>query len=117
MYRIQKTILVSASHKLELSYPSECSNRHGQNWVITVYLQAKKLDGNGMIADFAHIKKKIKRHLDHKYLNYTSKEIGNPTAENIAKFVCDMIDYCYRVDVEECPGSLATYIEEGFGEL
>ncbi|MBO4551501.1 MAG: 6-carboxytetrahydropterin synthase, partial [Bacteroidaceae bacterium] len=35
MYYISKRLVISASHRLELSYPSKCSQLHGHNWTIT----------------------------------------------------------------------------------
>lgn len=115
MYKIKKTIMVSASHRLVLDYESECTNRHGHNWLITVYFAARELDYHGMVTDFAHIKARIKKQFDHKFLNDVMNV--NPTAENIAQHVCLMFGKCYRVDVEECPGSLATFIDESYGEI
>ena len=37
MYYIEKSLEVSASHHLNLSYESKCSNVHGHNWHIKVY--------------------------------------------------------------------------------
>ncbi|WP_301342289.1 6-carboxytetrahydropterin synthase, partial [uncultured Muribaculum sp.] len=44
MYYVTKRIEISASHRLELSYPSKCSRLHGHNWVITVYCRARELN-------------------------------------------------------------------------
>ena len=33
----------------------------------------------------------------------------NPTAENMAKWICDHIPYCIRVSVQETEGNVATY--------
>ena len=33
----------------------------------------------------------------------------NPTAENIAKWICDQIPECYKVSVQESEGNTATY--------
>ncbi|MCI6781676.1 MAG: 6-carboxytetrahydropterin synthase, partial [Dialister sp.] len=33
----------------------------------------------------------------------------NPTAENIAKWLCDRIPHCIRVSVQETEGNVATY--------
>ena len=56
MYYIKKTMEVSASHSLSLSYESKCTNLHGHNWVITVYCKSEKLNADGMVCDFTHIK-------------------------------------------------------------
>lgn len=108
MYRIQKRLEISGAHSLTLDYESKCSNVHGHNWIINIYMQAKELDKNGMILDFTVIKKKILDKLDHKNLN----EIVdfNPTAENIAKWICDELgEKCYKVTVQESEGNTAEY--------
>ena len=56
MYYIQKTLDISASHHLTLSYESKCTRVHGHNWRITVFCKARELDENGLVADFGHIK-------------------------------------------------------------
>ena len=60
-----------------------------------------------MVTDFTHIKKTVKDNLDHKYINKILKI--NPSAENIAKWICDNIDNCYKVSVQESEGNIATY--------
>lgn len=44
MYYIQKTLDVSASHHLTLTYDSKCTRVHGHNWKITVFCKARELD-------------------------------------------------------------------------
>ena len=108
MYKIQKRLEISGAHSLKLDYESKCSNLHGHNWIVYIYLQAKELDNNGMILDFTVIKKRILDKLDHKNLN----EIFdfNPTAENIAKWICDELgEKCYKVTVQESEGNTAEY--------
>lgn len=108
MYKIQKRLEISGAHSLTLDYESKCSNLHGHNWIVYIYLQAKELDNNGMILDFTVIKKRILDKLDHKNLN----EIFdfNPTAENIAKWICDELgEKCYKVTVQESEGNTAEY--------
>ena len=69
MYYISKRLVISASHHLELSYPSKCSQLHGHNWTITVYCKARELNKDGMVIDFKLIKQKIESQLDHANLN------------------------------------------------
>lgn len=108
MYKIQKRLEISGSHRLNLDYDSKCSNIHGHNWIINIFMQAKELDNNGMILDFTVIKKKIIDKLDHKHLNDVFD--FNPTAENIAKWICDEIgEKCYKVTVQESEGNTAAY--------
>lgn len=114
MYYLKKTMEVSASHFLHLPYESKCKNLHGHNYIITVYCKSEQLDENGMVVDFAHIKE-IVNEFDHNNINtisYFAKNKINPTAENMAKYILHNIENCYRVDVEETSGNVATYVEE-----
>lgn len=107
MYYVQKTLTISAAHNLSLSYESKCENLHGHNWVITVSCRARELDANGMVVDFTQVKEKIHGYLDHGNLNELLP--FNPTAENIARWICEQIDNCYRVEVQESEGNVAIY--------
>lgn len=107
MYKIQKRMEISASHKLNLDYDSKCRNYHGHNWIVIVYCKAEKLNHNGMVIDFTHVKRIIHDKLDHQCLN--DQLSFNPTAENIAKWIVDNVDNCYRADVQESEGNTASY--------
>jgi len=110
MYEIKKRIEISTAHKLNLSYKSKCSELHGHNFIVDVYLRSEKLNSNGMIMDFSLIKAKIQDKFDHKVINDV---VGfNPTAENFAKYICDeLAPFCYRVDVQENENNTASYIK------
>ena len=110
MYYIKKTIEIAACHRLSLSYPSKCTQLHGHNWLITIYCKAKTLNPNGMVIDFTHVKEMIKQRLDH--ANLSEVFTFNPTAENIARWVVDSIDTCYRADVQESENNIASYEED-----
>lgn len=107
MYYLQKRLEISASHYLTLDYESKCQNLHGHNWIITVFCKSETLDKNGMVTDFSKIKELINNKIDHKNLN----EIFdfNPTAENMAYWVCQNVPNCYRVDIQESEGNVASY--------
>ena len=107
MYYIEKTIKISAAHRLELNYESKCRHLHGHNWKITVYCRSEKLDENGMVVDFSEIKHRIKRVLDHQVLNEVLP--FNPTAENIARWCTEQIPHCYKTVVQESEGNVASY--------
>lgn len=139
MFEIKKTLVVSIAHNLKLTYESKCQNLHGHDLKITVYCSSEELDENSMVVDFTAIKKLVSDKLDHNYLNEIEgvgfvfdrefvvtddetpkKIIKNPTAENLAQWVCEQVNsflvtsnpyaLCFRVDVEETEGNLAIYI-------
>lgn len=107
MYYIKKTFEISASHRLNLSYESKCEQLHGHNWIVTIHCKSKELDENGMVIDFTHIKRAIRDRLDHTNLNDILP--FNPTAENIARWICEQIPQAYRVDVVESLNNEASY--------
>ena len=107
MFYIQKRMEISAAHRLNLSYESKCQNLHGHNWHVTIYCKAEELNQDGMVCDFTHIKKAIHEKLDHQYLNDIFP--FNPTAENMARWMCEQIPTCYKVSVQESDGNIATY--------
>lgn len=109
MYYLKKRLEISGAHNLKLDYESKCSNLHGHNWIVTIYMKSKELDQNGMILDFTHIKKKISDKLDHQYINDVIPDM-NPTAENMARWIAvELGEKCYRVDVQESEGNIASY--------
>jgi len=129
MFKVQKTLEVAISHHLNLPYESSCKRSHGHNLLITVYCVSEVLNSEGMVIDFKKIKRIVHDQLDHNNLNEieglgfefasfdSSKQLQienkriekNPTAERIAYWICMQIDSCYRVDVQESIGNVATY--------
>lgn len=107
MYYVTKQIEISAAHKLNLDYESKCTSMHGHNWIITVHCRASQLNANGMVTDFTHIKHTVMGRLDHACINDVIDV--NPTAENLAKWICDNVPNCWRVDVRESEGNTASY--------
>lgn len=108
MYRVHKRLEISGAHSLSLDYESKCRNLHGHNWVIVITMESEKLDSSGMVCDFTKIKKEISDRLDHKNLNDIFD--FNPTAENIARWICSMLgDKCVKVSVQESEGNIAEY--------
>lgn len=111
-YEVSKKMEIAGCHHLNLPYESKCKNWHGHNWLITVTVKTNTLE-NDMVIDFTHIKKRVHGKLDHTNLN----EIFdfNPTAENIAKWICDEINsiredaYCTQVVIQESEGNIAVY--------
>ena len=87
MYYITKRIEVAYAHQLSLDYTSKCRNLHGHNGVITLYCCAESLND---VFDF------------------------NPTAENLARWLCDQVPQCYKVTFQESEGNVAAYVKPGF---
>lgn len=106
MYTVIKRIEIAGSHKLTLPYESKCSNLHGHNWIIKIVCQSEELTDYGMVVDFTKIKEMVGK-LDHQNLNDVL--LFNPTAENIAKYLCDNIPHCVKVSVQESEGNVAIY--------
>ncbi len=107
MYTVIKRMEVSAAHSLKLSYESKCENLHGHNWIITVWCRSRELNSDGMVIDFSSVKNTIKKQLDHRNLNEVLP--FNPTAENLACWICGQIPFCIKVEVRESESSIAVY--------
>ena len=107
MYTVTKRIEVSGAHKLNLPYQSKCKNLHGHNWIIYVTCESETLNESGMVVDFVEIKD-IVMELDHNDINAVLKDI-NPTAENIARWICEQVPNCVKVEVQESEGNVAIY--------
>lgn len=106
MYYISKKIEIAGAHCLQLDYDSPCTNLHGHNWQVEVFCKAEELDNNGMVVDFSYVSQVVKQ-LDHKCLNDVLDV--NPTAENIARWICERVPHCYKVSVQESAGNIAIY--------
>lgn len=91
--RIGTEIEISCAHKLELPYESKCQNLHGHNYLIKVELEGT-LNKQGMVVDFAHLKRIIKEKYDHQVIRMGV----NPTAENMVNNIIDYLRTQLKVD-------------------
>ncbi len=107
MYLVKKRMEISAAHSLQLSYRSKCEDLHGHNWIVDIYCRSESLNEDGMVVDFTHIKETVMSRLDHQNLNDVIPL--NPTAENIARWICEQIPLCYKVEVRESENNSAIY--------
>lgn len=107
MYYVRKRIEISAAHRLDLDYESKCTKMHGHNWIIIVECRSRNLNQNGMVVDFTLIKELVTQRLDHSVINEVID--GNPTAENIARWIVDTVPNCWRCEVQESEGNVAIY--------
>ena len=122
MYEITVERTFSSAHQLR-GYKGSCENLHGHNWRVMVTLSSKKLDSLGMIVDFRELKNRVEAVvllLDHKFINEIAPfDKINPTAENISKYIYDMVAGSLdtavarveRVKVWESEKAAATYYE------
>jgi 6-pyruvoyltetrahydropterin/6-carboxytetrahydropterin synthase len=111
MYYIKKRFEISAAHRLQLSYESKCTNLHGHNWIVTVECRSRELNQDGMVVDFTEVKRKVMGLFDHQILNDVVN--FNPTAENLARYIVDIIPECFRCEIQESEGNSATYEIDG----
>lgn len=107
MYYVSKRLEISSAHSLHLSYESKCEALHGHNWIVIVHCKSETLNEDGMVTDFTLIKREIHGALDHRNLNEVLPV--NPTAENIARWICDRVPNCYKVEVWESENNKAVY--------
>lgn len=90
MYRLRIESQFDAAHKL-VGYKGKCARLHGHTWKVEVFVVGQKLDDIGILVDFKTLKEKlgeITERLDHSSLN-DLKEIGNPTSENVSRYICE----------------------------
>lgn len=112
----------SSAHCLK-GYCGNCSEKHGHNWSVQVFIRSEKLDEIGITVDFKALKRELDAllgELDHKDLNSIPPfDKLNPTSENIAMYIYKRLSgklngngvKVYRVRVGENASSGASYFE------
>jgi 6-pyruvoyltetrahydropterin/6-carboxytetrahydropterin synthase len=95
MFEISVDCTFAAGHALR-NYKGKCENVHGHNYKVRVTLAGDKLNAEGLLMDFAQLRAEIKglvEKLDHHFLNDIPPfDQLNPSAENLAKYICDEIE-------------------------
>ena len=121
MYELKVVTRFAAAHQLAM-VGSKCENMHGHNWKIEVYVTGEKLNTAGVLVDFGEIKDhlaEVMKKLDHRFLNELEYfPDGNPSSENIAKFVARELQAkidnssarVSRVTAWESDDACATYV-------
>jgi 6-pyruvoyltetrahydropterin/6-carboxytetrahydropterin synthase len=77
---------ISAAHHLTLPYPSKCTEMHGHNYLIEVWVYGPAT-ASGMVIDFSHIKAAVEPY-DHALLNAV---LAQPTAEALAERIASSL--------------------------
>jgi 6-pyruvoyltetrahydropterin/6-carboxytetrahydropterin synthase len=94
MFELKVTNHFAAAHQLEM-VAKKCENLHGHNWKIEVRIAGDQLNDAGVVMDFGKIKQHVSatmKTLDHKFLNdLECFKGGNPSSENIAKYIADTL--------------------------
>jgi 6-pyruvoyltetrahydropterin/6-carboxytetrahydropterin synthase len=103
----------AAAHRLP-RYDGPCFRMHGHNYRFLVGLEGEVDPATGMVADFGVVKDLVQEHVlarvDHQNLNDV---LENPTAENIARWIWEVIEPrlpgLAEVRLYEIPDSCVTY--------
>lgn len=117
MFTITKFFEFEAAHHLtKVPEGHKCRRLHGHNYVVTVELQAERLDASGFVVDFGELSA-LKRMLDEEFDHRNLNEVVDyeTTAENLAE---DIFFWCQErwhqttaVTVAETRGTTATFRE------
>jgi len=95
MFEISVDYTFAAGHALR-EYKGKCENLHGHNYKVRVTLAGDKLNAAGLLMDFLDLRAAIKglvAKLDHHFLNDIPPfDQLNPSAENLAKYICEGIE-------------------------
>jgi 6-pyruvoyltetrahydropterin/6-carboxytetrahydropterin synthase len=120
MFELKITDHFAAAHQLKM-VAKKCENLHGHNWKVEAYVVGDALNAAGVLVDFGELKAHlddIMNRLDHKFLNELSMFEGNPSSENIAKYIADELQASLpddgvrvsRIAVWESENACATYL-------
>ena len=110
MFEVSVEAGFAAAHQLR-NYRGKCENLHGHNYKVRVTVQGQDLNSIGLLADFTQLKaalREIAERLDHRYLNELEPfTLINPSAENVAKYICDELQVALGAGSTEVPVRVA----------
>lgn len=110
MFEVSVEAGFAAAHQLR-NYRGKCENLHGHNYKVRVTVQGEDLNSIGLLADFSELKaalREITESLDHKFLNEIPPFTDiNPSAENVAKYICDRLQAALGAGASEVPVKIA----------
>lgn len=122
MYEVIVKTGFSSAHQLRY-YDGKYENLHGHNWTAIVTVETKELDKIGLGMDFVVLKKNVEKilsRLDYQNINEVPPfDKQNPSAENIAKWLFDILasqinndNVCLkRVEIKEFDDCGAAYFK------
>jgi 6-pyruvoyltetrahydropterin/6-carboxytetrahydropterin synthase len=123
MFTVFKDFNFAAAHTIR-GHTGGCQHLHGHNYRVRVHVAAERLDGLGMVIDFADLKRVVGEVLgpfDHRLINDIPPfDQRNTTAELLAEYVCREVQgrlarldgdrlSVARVEVWESDSSCAVY--------
>ncbi len=109
MFTVSRDFAFCYGHRL-LNYNGKCAHLHGHNGTVRIVLASEKINEQGMVLDFADLKRTIgawiDENLDHRMILGANdplvsvlKEMGepvflvdaNPTAEKLAQLIFEQV--------------------------
>jgi 6-pyruvoyltetrahydropterin/6-carboxytetrahydropterin synthase len=111
--RLDVEFYFAAAHRLP-RYEGPCFRMHGHNYRFFIALEGEVDPATGMITDFGVVKQVVQEQVlaraDHRVLNDI---LENPTAENIARWIWEVLaphlPGLVEVRLYEIPDSCVTY--------
>lgn len=93
---VTKSITLETAHQLTDSYSKECQTMHGHSYKCEVTFEGEVDRETGMIIDFKKIKEilqPVHDKYDHKNFTKATFNGQNPTAENMARDIFEMVRF------------------------
>lgn len=93
---VTKIIRLQTAHQLTDSYSKECQTIHGHSYKCEVTFEGDVDSETGMIIDFKKIKEMLDpviEKYDHQFFTKSTFNGQNPTAENMAQDIFEMVRF------------------------